>query len=281
MGRFRRRRPGHPYFAGAPLLIAHRGGGALAPENTMAAFRQAVEVWGADMLETDVHATADGRLVTIHDPSVDRTTDGEGLVAEMPWEALRSLDAGYRFRDLEGKYAYRGTGAGIPLFSELLEELPTIRVNVDAKVPGISHLLREEIRRHGAEHRVLVAAEHDTHRKGIRGYEGPWGAARHQITRFYLAQKLGRFGRFYTPRADALQVPDFWEGRQILSPRFVREAHARNIPVHPWTIDDEADMRRLLSWGVDGIQTDRPDLLARVLHDLYDRPLPPGLSTDP
>jgi glycerophosphoryl diester phosphodiesterase len=244
----------------------------------MAAFRQAVERWGADMLETDVHATADGRLVVIHDPTVDRTTNGTGAVAEMAWDEIRELDAGYRFVDLEGRNSFRGIGVGIPLFEELLAELPGIRVNVDAKVPGISHLLREEIRKHGAESRVLVAAEFDRHRKGIRGYPGPWGAGREQITRFFLAQKLGRLGRFYTPRADALQVPDFWEGRQILSPRFVREAHTRNIPVHPWTIDDEDDMRRLLSWGVDGIQTDRPDILARVLHEEFGRPLPPGLA---
>jgi glycerophosphoryl diester phosphodiesterase len=244
----------------------------------MAAFRQAVDRWDADMLETDVHATADERLVVIHDPTVDRTTDGAGAVAEMTWNEVRKLDAGYRFVDLEGRHSFRGRGVGIPLFEELLAEFPGVRVNVDAKVPGISHLLREEIRRHGAESRVLVAAEFDAHRKGIRGYPGPWGAGRKQITRFFLAQKLGRLGRFYTPRADALQVPDIWEGRQILSPRFVREAHARNIPVHPWTIDDEEDMRRLLAWGVDGIQTDRPDILARVLHEEFGRPLPPGLA---
>lgn len=272
------RRPGHPYFAGRPLLIAHRGGARLAPENTLAAFRQAVETWEADILETDVQPTKDGRLAVIHDETVDRTTDGSGPVRSMTSGELAQLDAGYHFVDPEGNHSWRGRGARIPMFGELLEAFPHVRINVDAKVPGLGALLVDVIRRHGAEHRVLVAAEEESHRKGARGYSGPWGASRPQIRRFYVAQRLGFLGRFYTPRADALQVPDVWEGRQVVSPRFVREAHRRNIPVHPWTIDEVADMRRLLSWGVDGVQTDRPDRLARVLVEDWGRRPPPGLS---
>ena len=121
MSRFPRQRPGRSYLAGSPLLIAHRGGAKLAPENTLAAFRRAVDVWEADMLELDVRATSDGEIVVIHDATVDRTTDGTGEVADLPWEALQELDAGHRFLGLDGCDSFRGKGVTIPRFEELLE----------------------------------------------------------------------------------------------------------------------------------------------------------------
>lgn len=270
------RRPGHPYLAGAPLFIAHRGGAALAPENTMAAFTAAVERWDADVLEMDVHGTADGRVVVIHDATVDRTCDGSGAVRDLPWSEVRSLDAGHRFRDLTGEHAFRGRGVGIPLLDEVLESFPATRMNVEAKTPGVAPLLVETIRRHAAQNRVLMAAELEGARPSRHGYPGPHGASRRQIRLFYLLHQRP-LGFLYSPRADALQVPDAWMGRRVVTPRFVREAHRRNIPVHVWTIDETADMRRLLSWGVDGIQSDRLDRLARVLVEETGRPPPPAL----
>ena len=278
MSRFPLKRPGRAYLAGAPLLIAHRGGAKLAPENTLAAFGQAVDVWEADLLELDVRATSDGEIVVIHDATVDRTTDGTGDVADLPWEALQELDAGYRFQGLDGSHTFRGKGVTIPRFEELLEELPGVRINAEAKVREAARGLVEIIRRHGAKDRVLVAAELETARSGVRDYPGPWGASRRQLTRFWALHRLP-LGKLYTPRADALQVPEEWSGLRVLTPRFVKEAHARNIPIHVWTVDDPHDMRRLLEWGVDGIQSDRPDLLAGVLCDVADRPPPPGLSS--
>lgn len=278
-------RPGHPYLAGAPLFIAHRGGAGLAPENTMAAFRHAVEVWDVDMLEMDVHATADGRVVVIHDATVDRTTDGSGAVADLPWSEIRELDAGCRFLDPEGRTTYRGKGVGVPLFEEVLEAFPRMRINVETKSAGAARALVDTIRRHGAVHRVLVAVTEESARAAIPDWEGPRGASRQQIRRFWLLRRVPVVGGFYTPRAEALQVPASWEGREVVTPGFVRAAHARNLPVHVWTVDDEAEMRRLLDLGVDGIQTDRPDRLARVLVETTGRPPPPGLragaATDP
>ena len=277
MGFLPRARPGHPYLAGAPILVAHRGGAKLAPENTMAAFRQAVEVWGADMLELDVRLTRDGEVAVIHDGTVDRTTDGQGPVAEMAWSELRDLDAGYRFLDLHGAASFRGRGVRVPLFSELLEAFPGIRLNVECKSAEVAGPLVEVIRSRGAEHRVLLAAGTESNRKDARGYPGPWGASRAQIRPFYLLHRWP-WGVFYTPEADAFQIPESWDGRRILTPVFLREAHRRNIPVHVWTVDDPDQMRRLLAMGVDAIQTDRPDLLARILHEEFGRPLPPGLE---
>jgi glycerophosphoryl diester phosphodiesterase len=189
---------------------------------------------------------------------------------------LERLDAGYRFLDLEGRPSFRGHGVRIPRFEDLLSALPETRLNVEVKAAEAAGPLVDVIRRHGAEDRVLVAAEYERRRVGARGYPGPWGAGRHHVLILWLLHRLPG-SALYTPGADILQVPERWRGMQIVTPSFVREAHRRNIPVQVWTVDDPDDMRRLLSWGVDGIQTDRPDHLARVLCDEAGRPPPPGL----
>ena len=272
-------RPGHAYMAGAPLLIAHRGGARLAPENTLEAFRSARRDWEADILEMDVRATADGRIVVIHDATVDRTCDGTGRVADLTWPELREMDAGYRFRDLDGRHSFRGRGVRIPLFREVLEAFPDARLNVDSKAPEAAAGLVELIRHHGAEHRVLVAASEEKHREDARGYAGPWGASAVQVRLFWILNRL-RLVRLYPMKADALQVPVEWKGRRVVTPGFVRAAHRANVPIHAWTVDEPDVMRRLLGWGVDGIQTDRPDLLARILVEDWGRPPPPGLGRD-
>lgn len=270
-------RPGHPYLAGSPLLIAHRGGAALAPENTLAAFRNAVHEWGADMLEMDVRSTRDGEVVVIHDETVDRTTSGIGRVEDLTLNQLRELDAGYHFRDSEGQHPFRGTGVTIPRFEEVLEALPCVRMNVEAKDGRSAPGLVEIILRHDAQDRVLVAAEWERNRQAVTGYPGPWGASRWDLIRFFLLIHAP-FGRFHTPKCDALQVPQTYYGVRVVSRRFLHEAHSRNLPIHVWTVDDPQDMRRLLDMGVDGIQTDRPDLLAAILTERVGRPQPPALG---
>ncbi len=271
-----RPRPGHPFLAGAPVLAAHRGGAALAPENTMAAFRQAVDEWDADMLEMDVRLTADGQVVVLHDETVDRTTDGTGPVRDMAWDEVRRLDAGHRFRDLSGEFPYRGRGVRIPLFDEVLRELPRMRIMVEPKSSEAAGPLVDAIRARGAEHRVLIGAEYERTRRAARGYRGPWGASRRQVVPFWILHRIPGVGRWYVPGVDAFQVPETSGRHRVVTPAFVRAAHRANIPVHVWTVDDPADMRRLLEWGVDGIQTDRPDLLSDVLAEVAGRPPAPG-----
>ena len=272
-----RPRPGHPFMAGAPLFFAHRGGAKLAPENTLEAFRAAVEVWGADILEMDVHCTRDGELVVIHDDTVDRTTDGEGAVRDLTTPQVRALDAGFRFLDLDGAPSFRGRGVTIPLFRDVLASLPGVRMNLDAKGPGATARLLALIREAGAERRVLIASVEEEGRADRLGYLGPTSATRRQIRLFYYLHRLPGGGP-YTPKTDALQIPFRWEGRQVTTRRMIREAHRRNLPVHVWTVDDPDIMRTTINWGADGIQTDRPDLLATVLHEETGRPMPPGLS---
>jgi len=245
------------------MFVAHRGGAGLAPENTMDAFRSAVERWDADMLEMDVRATRDGRIVVIHDPTVDRTTDGTGAIAEMTWAQLSEVDAGYGFRDADGTRSFAGKGVHIPLLDEVLETFPNVRINVETKVAAAARGVVEAVRRHGAERRVLVAAEREAWRRDARGYHGPWGASRTQLWRFWMTHRVPGM-RGYTPRADIFQIPDVRWGHTFPTRAFVAAAQRRNIPVHVWVVNEESRMHELLDIGVDGIQTDRPDRLDRV-----------------
>jgi glycerophosphoryl diester phosphodiesterase len=256
--------------------MAHRGGSALAPENTLEAFRRAVEWWGADVLEVDVQPTADGEPVVIHDPTVDRTTDGTGPVSALRLSDLRTLDAGCRFTPDGGRsFPFAGTGVRVCTLEELLLAFPDTRVNVEIKDGRGQRRVRETVFDLGAARRVLIAAGHRANRSLFGAYPGPTSASGEELKAFYL-HHLTRTVRFWRPSVDAFQMPERYAGRQVLTPRLLREVHARNVAVHVWTVDEEADMRQLLAWGVDGIVTDRPDRLARVLHEMFGRPLPPG-----
>ena len=123
-------RAGCTYLSGTPLLVAHRGGAKLAPENTLLSFQRAVEWWRADILEMDVRLTSDGHVVVIHDATVNRTTDGAGLVADLNLDEICKLDAGYNFEDLTGQYSFRGQGVTVPTFEEVLTALPHTRMNL-------------------------------------------------------------------------------------------------------------------------------------------------------
>ena len=269
-------RPGRTYLAGAPQLVAHRGGAALAPENTIEAFASAVDRWGADMLELDVRLTRDGHVVVIHDATVDRTTDGSGPVSSMTLAELQELDAGHRFVDPSGAASFRNRGVRIPTLDEVLDACPGVWVNAEAKEAAVAGPLVEVIRRRGEEHRILVAAEVEGRRTAARGYSGPWGASRSQVALFWLFHRVPALR--YVPPVDIFQLPERYRGFPVLTRGLIRAAHACNIPVHVWTVNDQDTMRRLLSWGVDGIQSDRPDLLAEVLMEEVGRPAPPALA---
>ncbi len=244
----------------------------------MAAFRCAVEEWDADMLEMDLRLTADGRVVVIHDETVDRTTDGSGRIRDMTWDDARELDAGCRFPGTGGGAAWRGRGVRIPLFEEVLEAFPGVRLIVEPKAAEAAAPLVRLVRAAGAEQRVLVGAEFEHTRRGARGYPGPWGASKRQVVPFWLLHRFGRAGRWHAPAADGFQLPERSGRLRVVTPLLLRAARAANMPVYVWTVDDPADMRRLVEWGADGIMTDRPDLLAMVLAEVAERPRPPGVQ---
>lgn len=253
---------------GRPMNMAHRGGSALAPENTMLAFQTALSL-GADVIELDVHASADGELVVIHDETVDRTTDGQGLVSQMTLAELKKLDAGYRYTlDNGATFPYRGKGLQIPTLREVLEAFPDARVNIEIKQtdPPIEEALAALIRELNAEERVLVVAQDDGAIKRFRrlAHGVATGASTGEVRTFYLFQRAG-LASLYRPVAHALQVPLRSGGTELVTPAFVEAAHKQGMQVHVWTINLPGDMRRLLDMGVDGIITDRPDLLRQVM----------------
>jgi glycerophosphoryl diester phosphodiesterase len=270
------RRPLPAALAGGPLLIAHRGGAGLAPENTLAAFLRAAHDWHADMIELDVRGTRDGECVVIHDATLERTTSGSGAVADCSLDELRTLDAGWRFSPDGTSFPFRGTGVRITTFDEVLEALPDMLFTVEIKTAAAQPGLAAAIDRHHAHERVIVAGMHDADRTRFRHYAGPRSASSEQLYRFYLAHRL-RLAGLVPLAAHVVQMCETWKGRRLLTPRFVRELARRGIPVHVWTVNREADMHRLLDWGVAGIMSDYPDRLARVLNERFGRPLPPAL----
>jgi len=251
-----------------PAGFAHRGASAWAPENTLEAFREAVEA-GARGLEFDVHMALDGEIVVLHDSTVDRTTDGSGPVDRMPLAELKKLDAGYRFTLDGATYPYRGRRVLVPTLAEVFREFPEAVVNFEIKErrTGIEEAVLHEIRKSGAEDRALVAAEKYGVIRRFRKVTGgtiPTAASRFEIGVFYLLSWL-RLEHLMRPAYDALQVPVRHRGLEVATRRFLDAAHSRGVRVDVWTVDDPVEMRRLLDLGADGIMSNRPDLLLRVL----------------
>jgi glycerophosphoryl diester phosphodiesterase len=253
---------------GWPVNLAHRGASAVVPENTLEAFRLAVEM-GAGGLELDVHLTRDGHVVVIHDSTLDRTTGGSGAVAEMTLDELRGVDAGHNFSPDGGTLPYRGLGLRIPTLAEVLQEFPGVALNIDMKAdhPGIEAAVLGVLREADAEERALVvSSRHGAVRRfrRISGGRISTGASRWETGVFYLLGRL-HLERLALPAYDALQVPPRHRGIPLVTRRFVKAAHARGVRVDAWTINSADEMRRLLDLGVDVIMTDRPETLAGVL----------------
>ena len=252
-----------------PVNFAHRGASEQAPENTIEAFRLAVEA-GAGGLEIDVHMTRDGEIVVIHDETVDRTTGGSGAAAGMTLGDLRALDAGYRFSPDGGRtHPFRGRGVRVPTLAEVYEEFPTTYLNIDIKKPrpGAEKAVLQIIRSACAERRSLVVSQDNAIVRRFRKVSGgriSTGASSLEIAAFYILSRL-HLERLLRPAYDALQVPIEHRGIALVTRRFAEAAHSRGVRVDVWTINDPGEMRRLLDLGADVIMTDRPEALTGVL----------------
>lgn len=243
--------------APAIIAMAHRGGAEHPDlpgmENTTAAFRHAVAL-GYGYLETDVHVTASGDLVAFHDDVLDRVSDGSGRIAAVTAEVVaRARIAGDH---------------PIPLLADLLEEFPTSRFNIDLKATGTAAALARLLDRTGAGSRVCVGSFSAANLAEFRRLTGgtvATSAAPAEVAAF-LALPMGRLARLVTRRrVAALQVPARHRGIPVVTRSLVRTAHAAGAHVHVWTIDDPAEMRSLIDLGVDGLITDRTDLLKDLL----------------
>ena len=242
---------------GAVLAFAHRGG-AFHPEiegleNSMAAFEHAVRL-GYSYLETDVHATADGVLLAFHDSVLDRVTGHSGLVARMRYADVRAARIGGREQ--------------IPTLPELFERFPQARFNIDLKADAAVEPVAALVRRTSAYDRVCVGAFSERRIGRFRRLlDRPVATAcappTVALARYAPAGRL--VDRLVRHRGLALQVPARHRRLRIVTEAFVRRAHAAGKPVHVWTVDDPDEMRELLDLGVDGLITDRTDVLREVL----------------
>ena len=253
--------------ATGPLVMAHRGGAGLWPENTLLAFERARDL-GVDVIEMDVQSTADGVLVVLHDASVDRTTNGAGRVGALTLAQLKRLDAGYRFSPDGGKtFPWRGRGLRVPTLDEVFTRLPWMRFNIEPKQenPSLVKPLCRAIREKGMADKVTVGAFRqgvlDEFRKECPEVKTSAGPT--EVAEFLRASRNG--GGTDEPKFTALQVPESVMGVRVLTKSLVESARARNVQVHAWAVNEAEDMRRLKGLGVDGIMTDYPDRLLKVL----------------
>lgn len=260
-------RPAAPYLESTgPIAMAHRGFDLHGRENSMAAFQAAVDL-GFRYLETDVHATADGVLLAFHDQTLDRVTDAHGVIGELPWSAVARARIG-------------GTEP-IPRLEDVLGTFGQVRVNIDVKHRSAIAPLVQVLRRTGAVHRVCVASFSDRRRGAVVRAVGPDLATSLGVPRttaFLAASLLPRKGalgrlldtaavqRLAARGAVCLQLPRSAGPVPVITARTVEVAQSVGLQVHAWTINDPGQMRELLDLGVDGLVTDRADLLRDVLH---------------
>ena len=230
----------------------------------MAAFQGAVDL-GYRYLEIDVRRTLDGIVIVFHDADFDRLTNGTGAVDEWTWKGVKRLDAAWSFSAAHG-YPLRSEGVRVPSLDELFTTFPDLHINVDLKSPGLEWRVYDLITRHKRAERTLVGAFSDLRigrfrrvaRGGVATAAGPTRAVA-----MWLASRVGATSR--GPEV-AYQVP-FEHPLLRLDQRYVDAVHASGAHLHAWTVNDAATMNRLLNMGVDGIVTDRPDVLNDVIEE--------------
>jgi glycerophosphoryl diester phosphodiesterase len=241
-------------------VIAHRGGCGLRPENTLDALEHAREI-GADFSEIDLHMSRDGVLVAIHDSTVDRTTNGVGLVQDLTLAQLKRLDAGYRWTADQGKtFPFRDRNICIPTLKEILHAFPqqAIILEIKQRQPAILAELCYILRRYSMTQHVLVSGFHHRTLKTFRVLcpEVASSASSHELI---YTKWLSRFCLPYALPTDFLTVP-----RYALTKALIRNIHRRNKIIYVWTINHPQEMQRMIEWKVDGILTDFPDRLIQL-----------------
>jgi glycerophosphoryl diester phosphodiesterase len=256
----------HPFFdPPAPLVIGHRGCAGEVPENTLESFARGLEC-GAVILESDVHLTRDGVPVLVHDDDVARVSEGTGRVAELPLAELRRLDAGFRFSPDGASHPFRGKGLRVPTLREAFEAFPAARFNLELKqdLPGIVEASVALVAQFERADRTLLTAEQGALMRRLcarleaEAVPAARGASAEEVQAFV---RCALDGEAPAPGPLALQVPVDFRGQPLVTARFVDFAHRHGMQVHAWTVNDPAEMTRLLDLGVDGLVTDFPGRL--------------------
>lgn len=241
-------------------IIAHRGNRAFAPENTLQSFREAIAL-GVDGLEFDVHVSRDNTLVVVHDPTLDRTTNGHGAIMNYTVVELQTFDAGAQFtRDGGLTFPWRGRGVTISTFDEVIESLPPhLPCIVELKTPRATEPIRRAIQRHGIAQRVIVAGFDPAATRPLQGAGFALGASTPDVTKLLLPALLGHDA--IATSFQALCIPPRWHGLPLPVKALTRALRKSRVVTHVWTINNPAHALRLWTDGVNGIISDDPALM--------------------
>ncbi len=261
----------HQFKRNSIEMIAHRGGALEAPENTLIAFDQAIKISPHFILEMDIHLTKDDHLVVIHDDTVDRTTNGQGTVANMTLKQLQKLDAGWHYQNDEDKYIYRSQGIRIPSLRQVLERYPRQKMIIELKSLSTkaAQKLIDVIEEFKAFEYIAIASYSHQAIDYMRSRRD-WIFL---VTPTEIYKSLILLNMFLEPidpmNADIYSIPEVSMFIPVLSKRLLKEMHRREKPVFVWTINERKDMQRLIELGVDGIITDRPTTLFQLIKNKH------------
>lgn len=283
---FVQQRKTKPFIAKLPVftIVGHRGAPMRHPGNTMESFREALKINHATMLELDVHQTKDGIIVVNHDDYIKNSSGERVFINGHTFKELRSIDAGYHVSfDNDATYPFRGKGYAIPEFADVLKSFKGTLISIDIKHHTVecADSLVKLIHDNGADENVIIGSFSDEIMNHIRE-KYPHIAtsfSKSEVMKFVVLHKLFLSG-FFNAKDDAMMIPEFSDtenpeymgpghkqGFRIISRRFIKEAHALNLPVMAWTINKKENMERLHSWGIRGVITDYPDVLNKIVED--------------
>lgn len=259
------------FFNPVPKVLAHRGDSIFFPENTMPAFLSA-ESLGVDVIETDVHISADNRVVIWHDDSLERVSNYKGKINEFTYEQLKQIDPGYNFtRDNGASYPFRNKGLQIIELQELLERLPNMRFNIDLKTLSTELVKKtiEILKATSSIERVCIGSFHNENIKLIRELcpNIITSFSPGEIKKYIIQHKLRLFWLHKNFKAKSFMVPERHGKINIVTKSFIKAIHKKGLYIHVWTINNEKEMRRLLDLGVDGIFTDHPKRLINLIYN--------------
>lgn len=257
-------------FSESPLVIGHAddSGNGLWPGNTMLYLEGIAEI-GVDMLEMDVNMTKDGHIILMHDTTVDRTTNGNGRIPDLTLEEIQALEVGVNWSQDEGQtFPYRGQGLQIPTLEEVFQRFPDYPMTIEIKQtePDMTGPMCDLIREHNMEDKIIIPSFSDETIQNFRQEcpEVATAPASDEVRSFVLFNFIF-LSDILRPEYEVFQVPIESGGITVITEGFIRAAHSRNLEVQVWTINDPVEMQRLIDLNVDGIMTDRPDILLELL----------------
>jgi glycerophosphoryl diester phosphodiesterase len=257
------------YFIPEPVILAHRGDSARYPENTMPAFDSAVQM-NVDVIETDVHLTADGEVVIWHDDTLERMSGDPRRISSMDWQEIHRVNAGSQFSGDGGKtFPFKDKNIKPVVIKELLSKYPLMKFNVDLKDNNL--LLAEKFSQILLDldciKRVVTASFHKDvllyFRKLLPG--AITSCTSNEVMRLILLFRSGILNIPFPYKKKILQVPEYSGKIKVLNSGFIKYLHKRGFTVQIWTVNEIEEMNRFLDMGVDGIFTDKPALLLECL----------------